>query len=166
MPTIDFTDLWDQRSRVLYSNIPVIGWRLPPICQKLDIEEFDKFKKTGQSRGNFWKEDNGTVNFTTSDRYGRRSVCNICGGLEEENYYATFTSNYRMIPRDPFIHPGKMVFYYYLYEEPGRLELESRRLLDEQMLAVIGKHRLLELLFDKLLSVLPFEIVYMIMYSY
>ncbi len=136
------------------------------LCAKEDVNEFEKIK----DNINWFDIKNHRFPITTPFADGSvgknvMSICLKCGRMDhfigKKNKNGSLKLNYRaMTYRDRVLRLDGLY----------RLELEHWRLRNEKLIVCLSTYRLLddrlmEQLFDKLLSVLPFEIAYSIMYS-
>ncbi len=152
---------------------------LPHYCEKSDIKELEKFYKTGMRSNEKWERlflhiiKNKTISVNAAEELMIRinsksyyTACSTCGELADSCYkrfIPTASNRYRLLS---YNQPKTNVESTHIFV---RYELEHWRLRNEKLLSSMARYwnlddRLLEQLFDKLLEVLPFEIVYIIMY--
>ncbi len=131
------------------------------LCDRVDVEEFGKKRELNVSDQFIRMDVVCTGGGIIKNNF---PICLKCGRMDhfigKKNKNRLLKLNYRAIN-----YRDRVLRYDGLY----RLELEHWRLRNEKLLVNLWMYRLvddrlLEKLFDKLLSVLPFEIAYLIMY--
>ncbi len=146
----------------------------PAICRKEDVAVFNEYKKwcvgrgTKECRKGRWFKSTlnpDLIRVTLVGDSGGLIACFDCGEINTCYQDSYGPASYRLIH---YMHPTLSMEYDEHTPRSG-LELEHWRLRNDKLLADIARYwklddRLLEQLFDKLLLVLPFEIVYMIMF--
>ncbi len=146
------------------------------ICRKEDVAKFQQYKKDcegktpTETRTARWFQSSRNNLFYVSviGSEGGYIACPSCGEICTIYHDSYGPASYRAIH---YNHPTICLSYDDEGNVLSTIELEHWRVRNEKLLNSMSVYwklddRLLEQLFDKLLSVLPFEIAYSIMYNY